>query len=249
MRARRWLLRSRRRTAILYLAAVGVAIYAITIPLSWGLAEFLGFEKVDWGIPSLLITLFVVALHALFLWPIARPGAGPSRGLTASALAAAFMVGVLVSAGVGALSFLIYEETGLDIGVKPMTWVLIAALLAGWVIATPLVLAFIRKGRRETMLARLAARLFTGTIIEAAAIIPIDVLIRRKEDCVCTTGTYFALVACGGVGIFALGPVIVLPVLARRRKRWYASHCDVCGYDMSTTLKLDRCPECGTGWR
>jgi rubrerythrin len=51
------------------------------------------------------------------------------------------------------------------------------------------------------------------------------------------------------VGIVALGPAVLLPILSRRRKRWYAGRCDACGYDMTGTPSADRCPECGAGWR
>ena len=122
-------------------------------------------------------------------------------------------------------------------------------MLIAWAVATPLLVVFLSRGKRETRLGRLASLLFMGTVVEAAAIVPLDVMMRRKTDCYCDTGTFYALSACGTVGLFALGPAILLPILAKRRKRWYLGHCDVCGYDMSATPRAARCSECGAGWR
>ena len=58
-----------------------------------------------------------------------------------------------------------------------------------------------------------------------------------------------AMTICGTLGLFALGPAILIPVFARRRKRWRTGRCEVCGYDLSASRGADRCPECGTGWK
>ncbi len=128
-------------------------------------------------------------------------------------------------------------------------WIIGIAAAISWCVATPLLIAFCKGGKREDLLHRLAGALFVGTIVEVAAIIPLDVLVRRKESCYCWAGTYIALLVAGGVGLVFLGPMILLPVLMRRRKRWYEGRCELCGYDMSATLKAERCPECGTGWK
>ena len=107
--------------------------------------------------------------------------------------------------------------------------------------------------RHEALLGRIAATLFVGTLVEAAAIMPIDVMYRRKQDCYCFAGTFGAYALLLAAGLLTLGPAILLPVLARRRKRWYGSCCDCCGYDMTGLIGasrvIDRCPECGAGWR
>lgn len=122
-------------------------------------------------------------------------------------------------------------------------------LLASWAVATPLVYLFMRRGRVETKLSKLASALFLGSIVEAAAIIPIEVLVRKRESCYCSTGTFWGIILCIGVGGFAIGPAIVLVLLSRRRKRWWQGHCEVCDYDMSGAMHAAQCPECGAGWR
>jgi hypothetical protein len=105
----------------------------------------------------------------------------------------------------------------------------------------------------ESLLGRVAATLFAGTLVEVAAIMPLDVMARRKTDCYCASQTLWGLMLLIAAGLLTLGPAILLPLLGRRRKRWYAGVCDCCGYDMTALLAveraIDRCPECGSGWK
>ncbi|GJQ30090.1 MAG: hypothetical protein HBSAPP03_19740 [Phycisphaerae bacterium] len=245
----RWL-RNRRVAILAYLAAVGVAAYAVTMPLVWQIEGALDLDK-KWGAASAGVVLLYVALHVVFLMPIRKPGAGGSRRpLWWSLAAAGLMIGLLAAGAVLAVGHAVFSLTDGEIpGDKVIWWGTLGVLAGGWLVATPLLIAFTRRGRPEGVVQRVAARLFVGTLVEAAAIIPLDVLVRRKEDCVCATGTYMALSLCGAVGLFVLGPAVLLPLLAKRRRRWYAGHCEVCGYDMTRTPTLDRCPECGSGWK
>ncbi|MBK9189124.1 MAG: hypothetical protein IPM33_09230 [Phycisphaerales bacterium] len=244
-----WLLARRWRAATLYLLTLGIFAYALSAPVAWYINEGLNVQGKDTGVTSVLLALVVVALHAIFLLPIYRPGDGRSRGLGGSIVVGSLLIGVMLGLLVLAIGQLIYSYGGYDPGVRG-AWIGVGtAVFVGWIAGFFLVTAFVRTGRRENVLTRLSARLFVGTILEAAAIIPMDAMVRRKEDCVCTTGTYMALVGCAVIGVFTLGPAVILPLLARRRRRWYAGQCEVCGYDMTRTPKAERCPECGTGWR
>jgi hypothetical protein len=128
-------------------------------------------------------------------------------------------------------------------------WAIVAIPLAAWIVFTPLLVLFARGKRRETMLSRLTSGLFLGSVVESLAVIPLDVMIRRRTDCYCGESTFWTLLLCGTVGLFAFGPALFLVLLAKRRKRWWAGKCDWCGYDMSGSKNADRCPECGAGWR
>lgn len=194
--------------------------------------------------------------QAVFVWPVRRPVSRAERGwpvLVSLGLAGLGAALVFVGLAFGLMEVIELvggEGSDLDQAAWQAAWW--GGLGLGWLVATPLLIAFARgrrAGRRETMLGRIAARLFLGTIIETAAIIPLDVMVRRRTDCYCGEGTFYALLICGGVGTFALGPAIWLPLLARRRKRWYEGRCDACGYDMRGTPAAERCPECGAGWR
>ncbi|MCL4221997.1 MAG: hypothetical protein KJZ65_11590 [Phycisphaerales bacterium] len=130
-------------------------------------------------------------------------------------------------------------------------WLVIGGgpLVLGWAVSTPLLLAFIRGRDTETALKRLASLIFLGTCVEILAIIPMDVFTRRKSSCYCSEGTYWALIALVPLGFVALGPMIFLVAASKRRKRYAAGCCEICGYDMRGHLKAERCPECGVGWK
>lgn len=201
--------------------------------------------------------------QALLVWPVARPRARKDRGWPVWVSLGVAGIGVAV---MGA-ALLLATSSLFDLtDVKPawesidiaFHWIMIAWCLICWGIATPLLWRFsVRRldagARHEDVLSMISARLFTGTVIEVAAIIPLDIMIRRKETCYCWAGSFFALSLCGGMGLILLGPMILFPLLARRRKRYYAGICDACGYDMTALLTaartIDRCPECGCGWR
>ncbi len=209
----------------------------------------------EWAVSVIGGTAVLSAIQAVFLLPVARPRVDlETRGISLrlSAAAAAGTIAALWAAalcavlGVVQLADLDVWNSDVD---RTVVGVILGSTLLTWIVATPMVLSFLGRGRREAALARFASTVFLGTVVEAVAIMPLDVMMRRKTNCYCNSGTYWALSVCGTVGLFVIGPAIFLPLLARRRKRWYASRCDVCGYDMGPTPAAARCPECGAGWR
>lgn len=200
------------------------------------------------------VLVAIAACQFGLLWPVRRPSFRADRGwpLRLSLAVGGLAVGVLAAALLFAV--LGFVDEALDVRLPDLpegTGWLIVAVVVGvpWALTSLLLWRFSASGSREGLLARFSARLFLGTMIEVAAIIPLDVMIRRKTSCYCFAGSFVALCICGSVGFFAAGPAILLPILARRRKRWYAGRCDACGYDMSRLPGADRCPECGAGWR
>lgn len=198
----------------------------------------------------------ITLAQALFVMPVRRPGVMErgGKGARTSLCVAGIAIGVLAYAVVMAWYGVAdeYDLWGPDAidGLPMPRWMVVAVMVGvGWAVATPLLFAFVRGGARETVLSRLSKRLLLGTMVEVALLIPLDVMVRRKTSCYCWAGTYWALTVCGAVGVFALGPAVFLPLVAKRRKAWYAGHCGVCGYDMGGRLDAPKCPECGTGWR
>jgi hypothetical protein len=198
----------------------------------------------------------ITVAQAIFVWPVRRPGTtGPKgKGLRGSLCVAGAAIGTLAFAAAAALYGLADEydhRAAQAVDDLPVPQLALVAMIVGtgWLVATPLLFAFVKGGRKETVLTRLSRRLLLGTMVEVALLIPLDVMVRRKTDCYCWSGTYWALTVCGAVGVFALGPAVFLPLAAKRRKPWYAGHCGVCGYDMTGRMDAPKCPECGTGWR
>lgn len=200
------------------------------------------------------VLLAIAACQFVLLWPVRRPSFRADRGwpLRMSLAVGGLAVGLLAAALL--LAVLGFVDEALDVNLPDLPdgvgWIIVAVVVGvPWLVTSLLLWKFSAGGSREGFLARFSARLFLGTMIEVAAIIPLDAMIRRKTSCYCFTGSYFALCICGVVGFFAAGPAILLPLIARRRKRWYAGRCEACGYDMSSLPGADRCPECGAGWR
>lgn len=169
-------------------------------------------------------------------------------GVEVSLLLAGAMVGLMVSAA--STAFLAgVELVGWKLPDGRMMVGLLVTPCVAWIVATPLLWSFAKNKPPETMLARLANRLFIGTLIEGIAILPIDVMVRRKTGCYCTEGTFFSFVTLSTAALLCLGPAVVLVPAARRRQRLMDGCCPVCGYDMTSTRNLPSCPECGSGWR
>jgi hypothetical protein len=251
-------------------AVVIIVLWPIAFVFSWRgdwqrAGEFFkDFGDRDYWLCVLPSVAVISLIQAMFVWPVRRPAFGrgglPARlSLAVAGLCAAMLaVGILMA--VREIPWLIERSLSSRTGAPgsinsqdawpmPLSLAFFAMIGVGWIIATPLLFAFVKTPAREKPLGRLAALMFTGTIVEVAAIIPIDVLVRKKSSCYCSQGSIWALTICGGVGTVFLGPAIWLPLLAKRRKRWYTGHCDACGYDMSGCMKAERCPECGTGWK
>ncbi len=241
-------MRTRRRALIIYWLVQGVIVYVIAA------TTYLGWTGESWfgSLAAFLGIVVLTGLQGILFLPIRRPREVGGKGVPAWVNLAiiGLAVSVLPAAFILAVFHVLASFHLADWFDNAAGWWIIGILMGGtWLITTPLLILFSRRQRPEAFLTRVAARLFTGTIIEAAAIIPMDVLLRRREDCACATGTLWAMAACGTIGMFALGPAIFLPVFARRRRRWYQGKCECCGYDMRSTPKAERCPECGMGWR
>lgn len=202
----------------------------------------------DW-IGYLVCMAALTLLQAIFLFPVRRPSPVGRGGSLKVSLAIAALLSVLLAAAL--VGLLVDMVTLLEIelpSVPGAEWWVCGAVITAWIPTTLMLWSFVRRDQRETVLARVSSRLFLGTIVEAAASVPIAVMIRRKTDCYCGTGSFLALVVCAGVGLFSLGPAIFLPMLAKRRQRWYGGRCGSCGYDMRGCPDAQRCPECGVGW-
>ena len=220
------------------------------------------FTNLDvWGVILGAIAA-LMALQTILVWPVRKPRARNDRGwpLRLSIGVAALLgtsLGVTLLFGFYTIIELQEQHWSADLNhifaVVFWGWIALSYIGGGLLMYAFCIRRLKRGERHEDILGRIAATLFIGTLVEVAAIMPIDIMFRRKQDCYCFAGTFWAYILLLAAGLVTLGPAVLLPVLTRRRKRWYASHCDCCGYDMTGIIHadraIDRCPECGAGWK
>lgn len=263
----RFILRTPKRKLLLgFWLAQGLLSYALwplllidrPIVLADAAAEWFALLA-NWRYAAVVggIIFVLTGLQAVLLWPVRKPGVStrgwPMRfsvavaGLSAAALVTGLALAfttcvelydkyVPTAGGVGAALF----------SADRLQWLVSGAFVLTWAISAPLMLAYCRRTPApESALARIATRLFKGTVIEIVCLIPLDVMARRKLDCYCAAGTLWALTVCIGVGLVVAGPAAFLPLLARRRRRFYAQRCPSCLYDLAGLPAGAPCPECG----
>ena len=97
--------------------------------------------------------------------------------------------------------------------------------------------------RQPDGLDRMVRRIFAGTCVELAIAAPTLVVATRRDECYCSWGSWWAIVA----GITSLGllcgPAIVLLATRRTRMQWMRGVCMDCGYALRGGNAV--CPECG----
>lgn len=199
--------------------------------------------------------LLVAVTQGLFLLPIVRR---PTRGGRKSLLLSFVMVGV-VAAGLATGLFLAIAcglKLLLTAGVESefefdglwqwMAWIA-APLAASWIFWTCMIWSFGKRERDPRKLQRLIGLLLGGTLIEIIIVLPLDIMVRRRTDCYCSTGTAHTLGFATWAALWLAGPGIVLAALSKRRRLWSESHCASCGYAKGPSPGAC-CPECGYEW-
>ena len=196
------------------------------------------------------ISLGLLLLQALLILPVRKPRPRASRGaaVMTSLVVAGLAIGMLVLGIAFTLTSVVRMVFAGGNNLYLVPWAMIAIGCSAWAVSTILLVRWTRGKPYEDALTRVSYRIFQGTIIEAAAVMPVEVMVRRRTDCYCGEATLWTLIICGSVGTLVLGPAIWLPILAKRRRAWYGGHCGFCGYEMGD-LAAERCPECGTGWK
>ncbi|MGD9790569.1 MAG: hypothetical protein AB7Q00_00060 [Phycisphaerales bacterium] len=227
--------------------AMGVGLALLHILQVFGVFPFTGDRERTWWF---LGGMFVIGLPlGAYFKRRFRGGMPVTFSLIVAGMVCGLLVGAIAGAALGAWGLVTSNSPGDRVAATSI----VASVIVGWIVAAPLVLAFMRRGPKsllvEFRLARLAQRLFIGSAIEALAILPIDVMVRRRTSCYCSEGTFWSLILMGSAGLLALGPMVFLLPLGRRRQRLVDGCCPACGYDMTATPKAERCPECGVGWR
>ncbi|MHC5023048.1 MAG: hypothetical protein ACYTGG_03935 [Planctomycetota bacterium] len=217
----------------------------------------------DWLVPASIGALAITATQVLFLLPVFRlraPQGGRSRPLVVSLGLGAMVAAVLTTGALVGLSELVASLVTGRFAESPWGdggdfldhwWVsllVVVLLLASWGFWSALLLVFSRELWADRALGRLVGLLLGGTILELLVIVPVDVMVRRRTDCYCATGTFYSLsLAAAGI-LWLAGPGVYFALTSRRRRAWRRDWCARCGQAKGPSPGA-RCPECGYQWR
>lgn len=228
-------------------------------PLAW-IEE--GFFTNWEGILCLpLPALLVVGTQIIFLLPVFSKRlrvAGQGRSLKRTICAAGLVGGFLFTGLILSVPelFKVWEPVGewitneseiLDGDITALLAVFWASIGVGWLLWLPILFIFARRAGPRRFHERLVVVLLAGTVLETLVIVPIDVMVRRRTDCYCATGTFFALCISIWAWLWLTGPGIVLAITAKRRRLLAETHCVNCGYAKGPSPGPG-CPECGYAW-
>ncbi len=232
------------------------ALFAIMAAVELVVIMMIGPAE-DWP-AKLVVWAGFVGVQFLFLAPMLRPRARPGPGSPAWLWCGAAILGLaagVLTAGVLLMFMDVLWHAGAYsdddyAGVANVTLPFAGVLmLTSWGVSTPLIVKFVRKGRRDARMARVASLLFLGTVVEFLAALPLMKMADRKSRCSSETMSFTALMCATAFGFVLLGPAIILTIRARRSRAPNRGFCGACGYDMRGLESRDRCPECGAGWR
>ncbi|MHC4507244.1 MAG: hypothetical protein ACYTFI_28560, partial [Planctomycetota bacterium] len=197
--------------------------------------------------------LVLVATQALFVVPLFKVDLQPARRsrsvLVSMMMAAVVAAAVTVALACGFLELLNLWEGELNDLLAEQSWgwpVTLPLFVTSWILWSAVFVVFTRKKRHAGLLGRLVTILLAGTVVEALAVIPIDIMVRRRTDCYCATGTFYSLFISILAAMWLSGPGVAILYL-RRRRRMAKVSCVRCGYPKGPSPG-PQCPECGYEW-
>lgn len=253
--------------ALVYLFAL-VSLFTATIAViatggeDWfrAIGDLIG--EPGWWLGCAIFAALFIGSQLLFLLPIFRfrpPTSGRRKSLKFSLVMTVFVGGFLSIALFGAMLELggsifttNYVRSPWKYGgdLLDQHWLLpiaSAALVFSWLLWSVIIFVFSRQLWADKALGRWIGILLGGTFIELGIIIPIDVMVRRRTDCYCATGTFWSL-CIASLAIFWLsGPGMYIAITSKRRRMFRERHCVNCGQAKGPTPG-EKCPECGYAW-
>ncbi len=251
------------------MAFLGVVV-GITLAAAAFVGAFMAydskFDATNWLYISVASLVFV-ATQAIFIAPLIKPPKVTSKGmpLKISILIAGFVGTALcvtffsaVMSIVWALFLgqngksddwgiapILYSFIWLDMGdIEPEILYMLASIAISWIIWSTLLFVFIRRRKRDpAALVKITGWLFAGSLVELLLSIPLFLMVRRKTDCYCATGSFGALIMSVFTSLWLFGPFMVI-LLVWRKRPWSKDHCIHCGYPQKVQTATI-CSECG----
>ena len=179
--------------------------------------DYLSWVFGEWQ-TLLVVAIMIIAQFALLRIPVAAASGRPvpRRSIWTTAIAAAFMIGLLVLGG--ALSLMEWvdcmegknEEYG-------MLAVLILGLLS-WVFWAIYFYRTTSASPAAEITPTLQKYLWRGSILELLIAVPTHIIVRQRADCCAGFLTFFGLTCGVAVMLFAFGPSLYFLFAARWRR-------------------------------
>ena len=206
----------------------------------------------EWWADAGILTIVAVGAQAVFVIPVVgkRPPKAPrSRSLKISLILAAAVASSLTFGLI--FAFATFAEVVLEMNldfVGSTAEVLATVLFVGsWVFWSAILLVFCQGIWADRTLGRVVGLLIGGTLLEVLVVLPLDIMVRRRTDCYCFAGTFFALCIATVATLWLAGPGIVIALASKKHRRWRDLHCFRCGYAKGPSPGAV-CPECGYAW-
>jgi hypothetical protein len=216
-------------------------------------SSFPWFHQPEWLV-SVLPGLLIASTQYLFVVPVLDVRVGSradSRPLLLSLAGAAFAAALATTALLLAVTDIVWLVRGGEgkeyDSYGSLVWLTLGLLACSWLVWTPMLVIFSRRRPHRTTPGRLIGMLLGGTILELVVILPVDILVRYRNDCYCTTASFHGTWVAGLVLLWLTGPGVIVALASRRRRAWLGHHCDGCGYPKGPSPGA-RCPECGRTW-
>jgi hypothetical protein len=231
------------------------AVLIVGITLLYCISDGNGFaESMSIAFTS---SVGLAVVQFLFLLPIARPTVKQGRGTAFPLWLGGAVAGLFVAAIVCSAVMLLgeafwaakLEDTSHDDFISVMQIIAIVTMLVSWGAGTPLLVGFMRKRARESVLGRLSAMLLLGSVVEVIAAIPISSLVEKRKSCFSETFTALSMFISMAVFGILFGPACLLAIFLRRSRAASRGRCAACGHDLRGLPTRDRCPACGAGWK
>lgn len=194
----------------------------------------------------LISSAIIVSTQYVFVLPIIKPPRLTIRGksLLLSACLAS-VIAALMTLCVATFVFSVYmtlvKQLPRDDEIHEGFFFVVLGV--SWLFWTVVLLTFVnRKKRDPSALVRITSWLFAGSIIEFLLSIPLAILVSRRTNCYCSTGSFIALIISFLSAIWLFGPFMIIVIIWRKRP-WTKDHCFNCGYPRDRTTEV--CSECG----
>lgn len=121
----------------------------------------------------------------------------------------------------------------------------VAFIIVSWSIWSFLLWKHIKRLKYDpSVLANFTGKLFAGSLVEILLSVPLFVMVKRKSNCYCETGSFGGLIMSVMACLWLFGPFMFI-VLFWRKRPWTRTNCFSCGYPRKIK-SATTCSECGS---